>query len=129
MKEAYDIVSKNYKNAPISHYMLCSRRSVNLCKITDFSGINDLLHVDFASNTRLDCLIQDRFGINPNIIDDNAFSLHNFKRDQRVSNSDIEQLIPFFKEIKILYYRKHMKKEPHTLIILMILGINQILQK
>ena len=102
MKEAYDIVSQNYKNAPISHYMLCSRRSVNLCKITDFSGINDLLHVDFASNTRLDCLIQDRFGINPNIIDDNAFSIHNFKRDQRVSNSDIEQLIPFFKEIKNL---------------------------
>lgn len=120
MKEAYDIVSKFYDGAPSSRYMLCSRRSVNLCKIKDFSGINDLLHVEFASNIRLDYIIQNRFGVNPSLIEDSVFDKFNLQRDKRVSNSDVENLIPFFKEIEQLIldeakyerdgYLKYLKK-------------------
>lgn len=116
MKEAYDIVSKEYKDAPLSKYMLCSRRSVNLCKIKDFSGINDLLHVEFASNIRLDYVIQNRFGVNPTLIEDSIFEKYNLQRDTRIKNSDVDDLIPFFEEIKSLildeaeYERKNYLK-------------------
>lgn len=100
MKEAYDIIAKHYKNSPQSHYMLCSRRSVNLCKIKDFSGINDLLHVDFATNIRLDSLIKNRFGINPSQIPEEIYRQCGVSADKRISNSDVEILYPFFKKIQ-----------------------------
>lgn len=102
MKEAYDIVSKCYRHSPKSHYMLCSRRSVNLCKIKDFSGINDLLHVEFASNIRLDALIKNRFGINPSEVQEEIFKKHNFSNDSRICNADVENLVPLFKDIQCL---------------------------
>lgn len=100
MEEAYDIIARYYPKAPRSHYMLCSRRSVNLCKIKDFSGINDLLHVEFASNIQLGDLIKNRFGINPSHVPEEVFTRFEFSPSSKISNSDVERLIPFFKCIQ-----------------------------
>lgn len=100
MKEAYDIIAMYYPKAPRSHYMLCSRRSVNLCKIKDFSGISDLLHVEFASNIRLGDLIKNRFGINPTQIAEEVFTRFELSPSSKISNLDVERLIPFFKCIQ-----------------------------
>lgn len=100
MKEAYDIVSKNYINAPKSHYMLCSRRSVNLCKIKDFSGIDDLLRVEFAGGIKLGFLLFSRFGINSTSISEAILEKHGLSLDKRIKNGDVDALIPFFKDIE-----------------------------
>ena len=99
MKEAYDIISKYYVNAPKSHYMLCSRRSVNLCKINDFSGILDLLKVEFAGGIKLGFLLHNRFGINSASIPESILMKHSLSLDKRIRNEDVDKLIPFFSDI------------------------------
>ncbi|MGY8625379.1 HAD family hydrolase [Chromobacterium violaceum] len=68
MKKAYDYLVPHYSNAPESHYLLCSRRAVNLAKIQNEAGIIDLLNVDYAS-TSLHHLLNARFGLKDSDLD------------------------------------------------------------
>lgn len=84
MKKAYDILAKSYPNAPESHYLLCSRRAVNLAKIKDESGILDLLNVDYAL-TSVGHLFNSRFGLKESDLDISVLKQHSLAFDSRVS--------------------------------------------
>ncbi|MGL5102319.1 MAG: HAD family hydrolase [Plesiomonas sp.] len=84
MKQAYDLLAKNYPNAPTSHYLLCSRRAVNLAKIKDESGIIDLLNVDYAQ-TSISHLFSARFGLNSTDIDSAILQQYGFTPDSRIN--------------------------------------------
>lgn len=84
MKKAYDLLAKNYPNAPKSHYLLCSRRAVNLSKIRDESGIIDLLNVDYAQ-TSIAHLLNARFGLKESDIDPAVLKQYDFTGDSRIN--------------------------------------------
>lgn len=84
MKKAYDLLAKHYPNAPSSHYLLCSRRAVNLAKIRDASGIIDLLNVDYAQ-TSTGHLLNARFGLKDSDMDTALLKQHGLTLDSRVN--------------------------------------------
>lgn len=84
MKQAFDLLAKNYPNAPTSHYLLCSRRAVNLAKIKDESGIIDLLNVDYAQ-TSISHLLNARFGLKSTDIDSALLEQYGFTPDSRIN--------------------------------------------
>lgn len=84
MKKAYDLLARNYPDAPESHYLLCSRRAVNLAKIKDESGIIDLLNVDYAQ-TSIGHLFNARFGLKENDIDLDVLKQNKFALDSRIN--------------------------------------------
>lgn len=84
MKQAFDLLAKNYPNAPTSHYLLCSRRAVNLAKIKDESGIIDLLNVDYAQ-TSISHLLNARFGLKSTDIDSAILEQYGFTPDSRIN--------------------------------------------
>lgn len=84
MKKAYDLLAKHYPDAPESHYLLCSRRAVNLAKIKDDSGIIDLLNVDYAQ-TSLSHLLNARFGLKDSDVDTGLLKQHGLTIDSRVN--------------------------------------------
>jgi HAD superfamily hydrolase (TIGR01549 family) len=86
MKKAYDLISKNYINAPQSYYLLCSRRAVNLAKIRDESGIVDLLNVDFSQSS-LGHLLHSRFGLNESDLNIEFFSKKGLSLTTKVNAS------------------------------------------
>ncbi|MBV8871238.1 MAG: hypothetical protein JO014_00710 [Metakosakonia sp.] len=51
IKKVYDIVSTLYPNAPESHYLLASRRSVNVASIKTVNEIKSLFDVNFSPVT------------------------------------------------------------------------------
>lgn len=99
MKEAYDILSKNYTNAPSSSYLLCSRRAVNVAKLKSVSDILDLFHVDFAKNT-LRHLLENRFGILEKSIPDGLLKKHKLNLDARYSMDDKAIIEPLLIDLK-----------------------------
>lgn len=98
MKEAYDRIAQNYPNAPTSHYLLCSRRAVNLAKVRDEHDIMDLLHVDYARTT-IQHLLSSRFGVYPANIPPEILSKHNLALDTVVTNKHQEMLKPLFRDL------------------------------
>lgn len=84
MKKAYDLLAKHYPNAPQSHYLLCSRRAVNLAKIKDDSGIIDLLNVDYAQ-TSISHLLSARFGLKDSDVDIVLLKQNGLTLDSRVN--------------------------------------------
>lgn len=106
MKDAYDCISSLYLDAPMSHYLYCSRRAVNLAKIQNLSDIMDLLHVDFATNTTLGHLLVHRFGVNSINIPEEVFEKYNLSRDRRLNKGDLPLLHHFFREISPLIIKK-----------------------
>ncbi len=101
MKKAYDILSKNYPDAPESHYLLCSRRAVNLAKIRDESGIIDLLNVDYAQ-TSVSHLLSARFGLKDCDINIEFLKQHGLTLDSRV-NANFRSIL---KEVLIAHKEK-----------------------
>lgn len=95
MKEAYDRIATNYPQAPSSHYLLCSRRAVNLAKVKDEYGVMDLLHVEFARTT-LEHLLVSRFGVHKNDVPRDVLSKHGLTLESIVTKKDQESLKPFF---------------------------------
>ncbi|WP_313569460.1 HAD family hydrolase [Comamonas terrigena] len=85
MKKAYDLLAKNYPDAPKSHYLLCSRRAVNLAKIKDESGIIDLLNVDYAQ-TSMRHLLNARFGLRDSDVDAAVLKHHGLTLESRVNS-------------------------------------------
>ncbi|MCU1750289.1 HAD family hydrolase [Pseudomonas sp. 6D_7.1_Bac1] len=75
MKQAYDCIARHYPDAPSSHYLLCSRRAVNLAKVRDEQGVMDLLHVEYARNT-LQHLLFSRFGLSPTSVPGDILAKH-----------------------------------------------------
>ncbi len=99
IKDAYDCIASLYPDAPISFYLYCSRRAVNLAKVRDLSDIMDLLYVDFATNCTLDNLLTQRFGINYDNIPEELFTKYSLSRDSRLKKDDLPLLCILFKEI------------------------------
>lgn len=98
MKEAYDRIAENYPDAPSSHYLLCSRRAVNLAKVRDEHGVMDLLHVDYARTT-IQHLLSSRFGVYPANVPADILSKHNLTLETIVTNKHLEMLKPLFLEL------------------------------
>lgn len=98
MKEAYDRIAQNYPDAPSSHYLLCSRRAVNLAKVRDEHGVMDLLQVDFA-RTSIQHLLSSRFGVYPANVPMDILSKHNLTLETIVTNKHQEMLKPFFLDL------------------------------
>lgn len=92
MKEAYDIVSKSYANAPKSVYMLCSRRSINLAKVKNLADIKDLLYVDFAHRVSLGHLLENRFGLTHAQVSNDILQKYGFTWSSRVTKDDLPRL-------------------------------------
>lgn len=101
MKKAYDLLAKHYPNAPQSHYLLCSRRAVNLAKIKDESGIIDLLNVDYAQ-TSMSHLLNARFGLKDSDVDTDLLKQHGLALDSRVNAKHR----PVLKEILLAHKQK-----------------------
>jgi HAD superfamily hydrolase (TIGR01549 family) len=98
MKEAYDRIAQHYPDAPSSHYLLCSRRAVNLAKVRDEHGVMDLLHVDYARAT-IQHLLSSRFGIYPANVPTDILSKHNLTLETIVTNKHQEMLKPFLLDL------------------------------
>ncbi|MPT12264.1 HAD-IA family hydrolase [Comamonas sp.] len=101
MKKAYDLLAKHYPDAPKSHYLLCSRRAVNLAKIRDESGIIDLLNVDYAQ-TSISHLLNARFGLKDSDVDTALLKQHGLALDSRVNAKHR----PVLKEILLAHKQK-----------------------
>ena len=99
IKRAYDLLVHNYKNAPKSLYLYCSRRSVNVCKIKTINDIYDLVTVDFANNILLKDLLLNRFGINYKNIDQSIYDEVQIFPDSKLTKASIGQLLKFFTKI------------------------------
>ncbi len=100
MKRAYDIVAKLYDNAPESHYLLCSRRAVNLAKVKTHDDIIDLVNVDYANNVRIAHLLLHRFGLEIDTISDAKLAEHGFNRHSKLTANDIDKLQDLLIDIK-----------------------------
>lgn len=98
MKEAYDRISKNHPEAPSSHYLLCSRRAVNLAKVRNEGDVLDLLHVDFA-HTSIEYFLASRFGVFAKDIPQKILADHNLTLSSTITNKQIEALKPFFQDL------------------------------
>lgn len=97
MKQAYDIVAALYPQAPRSHYLLCSRRAVNLAKISSFPEIIELLRIPFTNNIPLGHLLQHRFGLSRDNDIDTILDSTGWSWIARVRQTDIPALLPVFK--------------------------------
>ncbi|KAA0999624.1 HAD hydrolase-like protein [Vibrio cholerae] len=98
MKRAYDSISVNYKNAPKSHYLLCSRRAVNVAKIKCIKDIYDLLDVDVAQ-VRLGDFLKNRFGINPDSVSNDIYHKHGYCLETKIDNTSKFLLKEFLVDI------------------------------
>lgn len=98
MKEAYDLISAFYPSAPTSHYLLCSRRSVNVAKLKGASDVMDLLNVDFAHRTSLGHLLLYRFGVNHGEIGESVFEAHGLTWTSALTKAHLPVLRKFFSD-------------------------------
>jgi predicted HAD superfamily hydrolase len=111
MKDAYDILSKYYKNAPKSYYLLCSRRNIHICKIKSMKEIIDILNIDIAYGTSLGFLLENRFNINKNEFEkilekvDNDYK--DIDYDTKVSKENLSRILSF---IQKYFYELILKK-------------------
>ncbi|WP_026879011.1 HAD-IA family hydrolase [Ignatzschineria larvae DSM 13226] len=92
MKQAYDLLTPLYPDAPKSVYMLCSRRSINLSKVKNYSDILDLLYVDFAHNVTLGHLLENRFGLNYEDIDEEYLREQGLSWRTKLTKEDLPRL-------------------------------------
>lgn len=109
MKSAYDIISSFYKDAPRSHYLLCSRRAVNVAKIDSLEGIYDLLEVDFQK-TKLGILLDHRFGLKSSMINEEILLSHGLTLDSTVSHSDQLLLKKLMKDLSKLIFNNSFEE-------------------
>lgn len=77
-KKVYDILSAGDENAPKSHYILASRRSVKVASIRNKDDILDVLETNFTP-TSISNLLKNRFGINSEDIDNKIFQEYGFE--------------------------------------------------
>ncbi|MDU4436653.1 MAG: HAD-IA family hydrolase, partial [Pluralibacter gergoviae] len=100
MKHAYDIVARLYDNAPKSHYLLCSRRAVNLAKVKSCDDIIDLVNVDYANNVRLSHLLLSRFGLDINNIHEETLIKYGFNKNSKLTDKDTSLLQDLLIDLK-----------------------------
>lgn len=100
MKRAYDVVAKLYDNAPSSHYLLCSRRAVNLAKVKTHDDIIDLANVDYANNVRISHLLLHRFGLDINNISEEKLAKYGFNKQSKLTAQHVDKLQDLLIDIK-----------------------------
>lgn len=100
MKQVYDIVAKLYDNPPESHYLLCSRRAVNLAKVKTCDDIIDLVNVDYANNVRLSHLLLNRFGLDVDNLPEETLQKHGFNKNSKLTNNEINLLQDLLIDLK-----------------------------
>ncbi|QCR36642.1 HAD-IA family hydrolase [Nissabacter sp. SGAir0207] len=115
MKAAYDAVAPLYPNAPRSHYLLCSRRAVNLAKVQNMSDVLDLLHVDFAHRVKLSHLLKHRFGINIDQVPLELLKKHNYLPDTPLTAGDVPRLEALFGDLQPILLAAAAEERAHYL--------------
>lgn len=106
MKEAYDLLTPLYKNAPKSHYLYCSRRAVNLARVETVKDITDLLSVDIHYKTKLHALLQHRFSVRAEEIPPTLLTKYGLKLDMEFAFIPFVKLNAFVLELKDLILHK-----------------------
>ncbi|PVY79636.1 HAD superfamily hydrolase (TIGR01549 family) [Cupriavidus alkaliphilus] len=106
VKEVYDIIARNYVDAPKAKYLLCSRRAVNLAKVQKFSDIVDLIGVDYANKTKLGYLLENRFGLQYDRVDVSILAAHKYGWDSRVTADDRPRLVALLEDLQELIFEQ-----------------------
>ncbi len=99
MKEAYDILSKNYQNAPQSHYVLASRKACNTIKLNNFYEILNVLKIPYT-NVEIKDLFYQRFSLEE---DDYVKIIRNygFHKNSKVTQAnDNNKIIEILNQLK-----------------------------
>lgn len=106
VKEVYDVIARNYPNAPKAKYLLCSRRAVNLAKVQKFEDIVDLIGVDYANKTKLGFLLESRFGLHYDKVDAGILAAHKYTWDTRVTADDRPRLVKLLEDLQQLIFEQ-----------------------
>ncbi len=100
MKQAYDILAKNYENAPRSHYVLASRKACNTIKLNTFYEILNILKIPYT-NVEIKDLFYQRFSLEESdyisVIEKYGFD-KNSKVTQKAHNNRIIEVLSEIKE-------------------------------
>lgn len=125
LKQAYDIVAARYPEAPKSHYLLCSRRAVNLAKATNFNHIRELVNMPFGNGVALGHLLKHRFGLepDPNVIE--ILVSEGRAWETRIKESDVTELLPLFHKLTDLILQNASRERASYLRYLQTTGISQ----
>ncbi|MDQ0138676.1 HAD-IA family hydrolase [Cupriavidus necator] len=100
VKKVYDIIARNYPDAPKAKYLLCSRRAVNLAKVQGLEDIVDLIGVDYANKTKLGYLLENRFGLQYDRVDTSILAAHKYTWDSRVTADDRPRLVRLLEDLQ-----------------------------
>lgn len=98
MLDAYRELARCYPDAPEAHYLLCSRRAVNVAKLRTLEDILDLLHVDYAE-TRLGHLLEHRFALPFEATPGDVLVKHGLRWGSQVSMGDRPRLVPLLRDL------------------------------
>ncbi|MBO9479409.1 hypothetical protein J7382_17830 [Shimia sp. R11_0] len=128
-KRCYDIITQDDPNAPRSHYVLASRRAVNVARIHSKEDILHNLETNFTPCS-FETLLMNRFGVEAELIDEAVFkrfgydSMHdkanrNTHRDRvlgLVTSDEVSALIlknaAKERELLMANYRAHGLDDP-----------------
>lgn len=90
LKEAYDIVSKNDKEAPPSKYLLASRRSTRVAALKSKKDIFSIASQPYTEGVVLSDLLESRFGLDSQTLPDLALENTGFKSYDVKLKSDLD---------------------------------------
>ena len=105
VKRVYDIIAKDVENAPKSHYIYASRRSVRVATLETVDDILAALETNFTPIS-IAKLVESRFGINAHIIEQAAYADHNFLTTNAIADykKNKEDIISFFSDERVSAY-------------------------
>lgn len=83
VKRCYDIIAENMPGAPKSHYIMASRRSLNVASIFNYHDILDALKINFTPMPIGD-LLRNRFGLEA--IDNCIYIKHGFPDSRAIAD-------------------------------------------
>lgn len=115
IKEVYDYISPLYPDAPISEYLLCSRRSVNLAKIKNVDDIYDLATVDFTNNIKVGSILENRFGLRHNQVDNASLLKNGMTWETKILAEEKDKLISLVLDLKIEIFENAKKERENYL--------------
>lgn len=104
--DIYEKIKVFYPKAPSASYLLCSRRAVNLAKIESINDIKDLVFVDYANNVTLGFILENRFGIKFEEVDNSIFNKLGIEWNIKLPADDKSILLDVALELKELIFKK-----------------------
>lgn len=85
VKKCYDIIAKLYPNAPSSHYIYASRRSIRVSSICSVPDILKILETNFTPMAIGDLLMY-RFGVNGGVISKSVYAKYGFQNASSIAD-------------------------------------------